>query len=1055
MRCVSPAMEAIINKLLLPDNAAIAEGTQQLREAFKQPQAVPELCAVLAGGQTAQVRQYAAVLLRKKLVRASAWGRLSPESRAALKEGCLNALVAEADKSVKMALAQLVSSLARHEIKPGSSSWPELSAFLQQHLFGADPATRVLGMYLLSVLCDGLGEQSKLLLRHFSKAFQLGLHSDQEDVAFYAVKALTSLVRHVGSDDLSLFQPLLGPIIELVGKLVGSNEERAAEAMEVFDELFESEVAIVVPHIRPIVDLSLKIAANDSLQDELRVKAISLLGRLTKLKKKTILKHKLYIQMINVLFPIMSKISDEDLDDEPEVESSDPSMCACQTMDILAINMPPEKFMSALLTHVQPALKGTDPEKKKGAFNALAVSAEGCSEHIRTKYLVTLLQVIGNGIRDENPVVRNAALYALGQFSEFLQPDISNYATDILPMLFEYLDMYISAVETSTEAGKDSKGVDRICYALEIFSENLEEKLVPFLPELMKRLLHMLGDRYTVHTKELAISGIGAAASAAKEDIIPYFDEVMTHLKKYLSLEMSQTEDQVLLIQSMDTLGILARSVGPASFAPALAEECCKLGLDLIAKHDDPDVRKCAYALFGSVAYVVKQEMGPVLPKITELLLRSCSSKEGISFEYKDDETDLPLEELDDEEDDISLNTEDSMSEAGKIKTVNVENSYMEEKEQAVLSLKEICKNTGDVFFPFIYQSLEETWKLLDFPDEDMRKAAVEATSELCIAYHKQGTLSSSEAFAKAISNLLPKICSMVREDEEASVVCTCLDELVNLLKECKQAVTNIAGHPEQIIQCVHLVMKSECKCMDSDDFGGDGTGGDLDEHEAEQDELLFECAGEVIPALGRAMPPSAFAPYFAGLLPHLLKKTKRQCTEAERSFSAGTLAECMEPLGGVLDPFIPTLMKTFTHMISDPEEDVRNNAVFGLGELALHGGSSVFEHFPVILQQLSGVMSSGEESGRVLDQVVGALCRLVIANKNLVPVKDVLPVVFRGLPLRADKEEYLIVFQCLGDLHATGELLVRENLSQVLLLTGTLWAETKKPCDNWDSTRY
>jgi hypothetical protein len=60
----------------------------------------------------------------------------------------------------------------------------------------------------------------------------------------------------------------------------------------------------------------------------------------------------------------------------------------------------------------------------KGAYNALAVCAEGCSEHIRTKYLSSFLQVVGNGIKHQHPAVRNSALYALGQFSEYLQPDI-------------------------------------------------------------------------------------------------------------------------------------------------------------------------------------------------------------------------------------------------------------------------------------------------------------------------------------------------------------------------------------------------------------------------------------------------------------------------------------------------------------------------------------------------------------------------------------------------------------------------------------------------------
>ena len=47
---------------------------------------------------------------------------------------------------------------------------------------------------------------------------------------------------------------------------------------------------------------------------------------------------------------------------------------------------------------------------------------------------------LGNGIRAEHQVVRNAALYMLGQFSEFIQPEISDYAGDILPVLFTYLD---------------------------------------------------------------------------------------------------------------------------------------------------------------------------------------------------------------------------------------------------------------------------------------------------------------------------------------------------------------------------------------------------------------------------------------------------------------------------------------------------------------------------------------------------------------------------------------------------------------------------------------
>ncbi len=78
-------------------------------------------------------------------------------------------------------------------------SWPELFAFLQQHLSSADAGARTLGMYLASVLCEALGDQgARHLLRTFGRSFHQALRGDQpEEMGFYAVRALTSLVRDV------------------------------------------------------------------------------------------------------------------------------------------------------------------------------------------------------------------------------------------------------------------------------------------------------------------------------------------------------------------------------------------------------------------------------------------------------------------------------------------------------------------------------------------------------------------------------------------------------------------------------------------------------------------------------------------------------------------------------------------------------------------------------------------------------------------------------------------------------------------------------------------
>ena len=71
--------------------------------------------------------------------------------------------------------------------------------------------------------------------------------------------------------------------------------------------------------------------------------------------------------------------------------------------------------------YVGPGLQGNDVYVKKASYLAIAVLSEGCADYIRTKHLEQFLRYICIGIQDPAPVVSNAALFALGQFSEYLQ----------------------------------------------------------------------------------------------------------------------------------------------------------------------------------------------------------------------------------------------------------------------------------------------------------------------------------------------------------------------------------------------------------------------------------------------------------------------------------------------------------------------------------------------------------------------------------------------------------------------------------------------------------
>ena len=56
--------------------------------------------------------------------------------------------------------------------------------------------------------------------------------------------------------------------------------------MELFDELVECDVAIVAPHLQPLIQFCLEVAINKNLGNNIRVKALSFVSWLATLKKK-------------------------------------------------------------------------------------------------------------------------------------------------------------------------------------------------------------------------------------------------------------------------------------------------------------------------------------------------------------------------------------------------------------------------------------------------------------------------------------------------------------------------------------------------------------------------------------------------------------------------------------------------------------------------------------------------------------------------------------------------------------------------------------------------
>ncbi|XP_074221824.1 importin-4 isoform X2 [Camelus bactrianus] len=584
-------LEQILRELLLPDTERIRRATEQLQTALRDPAALPALCDLLASAGDPQIRQFAAVLTRRRL--STCWRRLAAEQRESIKSLVLTVLQRETEHSVRLSLAQLSATIFRKE---GLEAWPQLMQLLQHSTHSPRIPEREMGLLLLSVLVTSRPEAFRPHHRELLRLLNETLGEvGSPGLLFYSLRTLTTMAPYLGTDDVPLARMLVPKLIMAVQSLIPVDEAKACEAVEALDELLESEVPIITSHLSEVLTFCLEVARNVALGDAVRVRILCCLTFLVKVKSKALLKNRLLPPLLHTLFPIMAaepplgQLDPEDQDSEEEeleigLVGETPKHFAVQVVDMLALHLPPEKLCPLLMPMLEEALRSESPYQRKAGLLVLAVLSDGAGDHIRQRLLPPLLQVVCKSLEDPSQVVRNAALFALGQFSENLQPHISSYSGEVMPLLLAYLK--------SVPPGH-THHLAKACYALENFVENLGPKVQPYLPELMECMLQPLREPSSSRAKELAVSALGAIATAAQDSMLPYFLTIMEHLREFL---LTGHEDlQPVRIQSLETLGVLARAVGEPM--RPLAEECCQLGLGLCDQVDDPDLRRCTYSV--------------------------------------------------------------------------------------------------------------------------------------------------------------------------------------------------------------------------------------------------------------------------------------------------------------------------------------------------------------------------------------------------------------------------------------------------------------------------
>jgi hypothetical protein len=266
---MAQSLELLLIQFLMPDNDARRQAEDQIKRLAKDPQVVPALVQHLRTAKTPNVRQLAAVLLRKRIT--GHWAKLSPQLKQHVKQSLIESITVENSPPVRRASANVVSVVAKYAVPAGE--WPDLLTFLFQCSQSAQEDHREVALILFSSLTETIGNTFR---PYFADLQALLLKCMQDEsssrVRVAALKAVGSFLEFTNDgDEVVKFRDFIPSILDVSRKCIASGEEDVAIlAFEIFDELIESPAPLLGDSVKAIVQFSLEVSCNQNLESSTR-----------------------------------------------------------------------------------------------------------------------------------------------------------------------------------------------------------------------------------------------------------------------------------------------------------------------------------------------------------------------------------------------------------------------------------------------------------------------------------------------------------------------------------------------------------------------------------------------------------------------------------------------------------------------------------------------------------------------------------------------------------------------------------------------------------------
>ncbi|KAK9388585.1 armadillo-type protein [Lipomyces mesembrius] len=1000
----------LLNQTTAPNSAVIKSASNKLqKEFYPLGQSVPALVQIMQQNQSQQIRQLAAVEVRKLI--SNHWDDLDDSLRTQIRGALLQFTLQEPSSLVRHASARVISEIAKIDLP--NNAWPDLPAYLHKAATSASASERELGVYILYTLLDTMEET---FADKIGELFSLFSHTindpESQIVRTNTLLALGKISEIIDSQEhIQMFRQFIPGMVGVLKQLIDQSDEKAvSQAFDVFQTLLWVDSAIISKSLGELIQFMLEMVKEKNVDTEFRSLALQFLSNCVRFKKMKVQSLKVGPVLTSVALAIAGEEM-EDMDDDDDENNI--ARLSLRLIDILSTSLPPSQVMNVLVTEIPKYASSPNANYRRAGLLALCVAVEGAPDFLSTQ-LKIVLPIILQGLSDSVLDVRVAALQALAQLADELQDTISKEHEVLLPLVFNMM-------ETT-----DLKVANAACTALDAMIETMEKEVIArYLQTLMTRLLELLAQPSNdVTVKAPIIAAIGSAAHAAKNEFLPYFDATVRTFEPYLSLTEGEKELDVKGT-CFDSLGAIANAVGKDAFSPYAAPAVQAAYECLQTNHNR--LRECVFLFFGVLAKVYGAEFAPFLPKIMPEIFK-CLEQDETGHSEKED-----LDIVDADEEDIWQN-------------ITVNSGLAMEKEIAADTIGDLVAGTKEAFLPYLEETSNALVDLTTHFYEGIRKAAI---GSLWRAVGTVYEVSSPQKWQPGLPLKVPlaetvtTYSAMVRkatleafgEEDDRSTATVICDNICETIRLCGPGI--VGNDLEPIATMILSILKKQHLCQTQDD---DPEEEDV-EDAAEYDILLVESAMDVVVSLAAAF-AGDFDNYFRIFCPVILKYCSNS-TIGERKAGVGALAETVNGMKSSVTPYTSQLLKAFVHRLSDESIEVRSNAVYGYGLLAEYSQSpqEIVASYPKSLQRLQQCLVSDSENYRCVANICGCVARMAYCHSDSVPLGDVLPALVYSMPLKDGYEENDPIFRLVVQLYKSNNPTIHGLTAQILKVLEHIFA--------------